>query len=150
MESIGKTTSITDSPGRPQVEESKPKTLASAQSTELMPSPSPSGSNSSHSIGSSARYPFRKLFLPEELRRYLIPTLEKLYSMVPEALPFRQPVDPKLLGCMVRNCLLSYSFLFFLYRMSFTVHPSAFLCLLTFMSAALYYRNFITLYVPQQ
>ena len=34
-----------------------------------------------------------------------MPTLETLYKMDPEGLPFRQPVDPKMLGCMVRNCL---------------------------------------------
>jgi hypothetical protein len=68
--------------------------------------PPSSNSNSSHSgLSTTARYPFKKHFLPEELRRYLIPTLEKLYKMDPEGLPFRQPVDPKMLGCMVSNCL---------------------------------------------
>jgi hypothetical protein len=66
--------------------------------------PSSSTSNSSHSaLSTTVRYPFKKHFLPEELRRYLMPTLEKLYKTDPEALPFRQPVDPKTLGCMVRN-----------------------------------------------
>lgn len=41
------------------------------------------------------------VFLPEELRQALMPTLEKLYKQEPESLPFRQPVDPKLLGCLV-------------------------------------------------
>ena len=45
------------------------------------------------------------VFLPEELRRALLPTLEKLYKCEPESLPFRQPVDPKLLGCLVSEAL---------------------------------------------
>ena len=66
--------------------------------------PLSASSNSSHSaLSSTVRYPFKKHFLPEELRRWLMPTLEKLYKMDPEGLPFRQPVDPKMLGCMVRN-----------------------------------------------
>ncbi|CDQ86744.1 unnamed protein product [Oncorhynchus mykiss] len=40
----------------------------------------------------------RKIFKPEELRQALIPTLESLYRQDPESLPFRQPVDPHLLG----------------------------------------------------
>jgi len=40
------------------------------------------------------------VFLPEELRLALMPTLEKLYKQEPDSLPFRQPVDPKLLGCL--------------------------------------------------
>ena len=44
------------------------------------------------------------VFLPEELRQALMPTLEKLYKQEPESLPFRQPVDPKLLGCLVSFC----------------------------------------------
>lgn len=43
------------------------------------------------------------VFLPEELRQSLMPTLEKLYRQEPESLPFRQPVDPKLLGCLVSS-----------------------------------------------
>uniref|UniRef100_A0A672YD34 histone acetyltransferase n=1 Tax=Sphaeramia orbicularis TaxID=375764 RepID=A0A672YD34_9TELE len=37
-------------------------------------------------------------FKPEELRQALMPTLESLYRQDPESLPFRQPVDPMLLG----------------------------------------------------
>uniref|UniRef100_A0A8C4V6W4 histone acetyltransferase n=1 Tax=Falco tinnunculus TaxID=100819 RepID=A0A8C4V6W4_FALTI len=37
-------------------------------------------------------------FKPEELRQALMPTLEALYRQDPESLPFRQPVDPQLLG----------------------------------------------------
>ncbi|XP_023685712.2 histone acetyltransferase p300-like isoform X2 [Paramormyrops kingsleyae] len=40
----------------------------------------------------------RKIFKPEELRQALMPTLEALYRQDPESLPFRQPVDPQLLG----------------------------------------------------
>uniref|UniRef100_A0A8B9EYY3 histone acetyltransferase n=1 Tax=Amazona collaria TaxID=241587 RepID=A0A8B9EYY3_9PSIT len=45
--------------------------------------------------------PVRKyfnFFKPEELRQALMPTLEALYRQDPESLPFRQPVDPQLLG----------------------------------------------------
>ncbi|XP_051550734.1 histone lysine acetyltransferase CREBBP-like isoform X3 [Myxocyprinus asiaticus] len=40
----------------------------------------------------------RRIFKPEELRQALMPTLESLYRQDPESLPFRQPVDPILLG----------------------------------------------------
>ncbi|XP_073721148.1 histone lysine acetyltransferase CREBBP-like isoform X2 [Misgurnus anguillicaudatus] len=40
----------------------------------------------------------KKIFKPEELRQALMPTLEALYRQDPESLPFRQPVDPNLLG----------------------------------------------------
>lgn len=38
------------------------------------------------------------VFKPDELRTALMPTLEKLFRQDPESLPFRQPVDPGLLG----------------------------------------------------
>uniref|UniRef100_A0A4X1W472 histone acetyltransferase n=1 Tax=Sus scrofa TaxID=9823 RepID=A0A4X1W472_PIG len=38
------------------------------------------------------------IFKPDELRQALMPTLEALYRQDPESLPFRQPVDPQLLG----------------------------------------------------
>lgn len=38
------------------------------------------------------------LFKSEELKRALLPTLEKLYRQDPESIPFRQPVDPNALG----------------------------------------------------
>lgn len=41
------------------------------------------------------------VFKPEELRQALMPTLESLYRQDPESLPFRQPVDPILLGIPV-------------------------------------------------
>lgn len=50
------------------------------------------------------------VFKPEELRQALMPTLEALYRQDPESLPFRQPVDPLLLGIPVSifNCKHSY------------------------------------------
>ncbi|KAL1005748.1 hypothetical protein UPYG_G00063490 [Umbra pygmaea] len=47
---------------------------------------------------SSPSHSRRKIFKPEELRQALMPTLESLYRQDPESLPFRQPVDPLLLG----------------------------------------------------
>ncbi|KTF73051.1 hypothetical protein cypCar_00022506 [Cyprinus carpio] len=44
----------------------------------------------------------KKVFKPDELRQALMPTLEALYRQDPESLPFRQPVDPQLLGIPVR------------------------------------------------
>uniref|UniRef100_A0A674MBF3 histone acetyltransferase n=1 Tax=Takifugu rubripes TaxID=31033 RepID=A0A674MBF3_TAKRU len=44
------------------------------------------------------RLPYFSVFKPEELRQALMPTLESLYRQDPESLPFRQPVDPLLLG----------------------------------------------------
>ncbi|CAH2244092.1 jg5105, partial [Pararge aegeria aegeria] len=38
------------------------------------------------------------VFKPEELRQALLPTLEKLFRLDPESLPFRQPVDATALG----------------------------------------------------
>lgn len=38
------------------------------------------------------------VFKPEELRQALMPTLEKLFRLDPESLPFRQPVDAAALG----------------------------------------------------
>lgn len=45
------------------------------------------------------------VFKPEELRQALMPTLESLYRQDPESLPFRQPVDPMLLGIPVCHAL---------------------------------------------
>lgn len=41
------------------------------------------------------------VFKPDELRQSLMPVLEKLYKQDPESMPFRQPVDPVLLGIPV-------------------------------------------------
>uniref|UniRef100_H3CNJ7 histone acetyltransferase n=1 Tax=Tetraodon nigroviridis TaxID=99883 RepID=H3CNJ7_TETNG len=55
-----------------------------------------SGANSTSAA--SATQNRKKVFKPEELRQALMPTLEALYRQDPESLPFRQPVDPMLLG----------------------------------------------------
>lgn len=51
------------------------------------------------------------VFKPEELRQALMPTLEALYRQDPESLPFRQPVDPMLLGIPVS--IFNYTFISF-------------------------------------
>lgn len=51
------------------------------------------------------------VFKPEELRQALMPTLEALYRQDPESLPFRQPVDPMLLGIPVS--LYNYTDVYF-------------------------------------
>ncbi|XP_028935153.1 histone acetyltransferase p300 isoform X2 [Ornithorhynchus anatinus] len=56
--------------------------------------PSTPATQSSPAPGQSKK----KIFKPEELRQALMPTLEALYRQDPESLPFRQPVDPQLLG----------------------------------------------------
>lgn len=50
---------------------------------------------------------FSAVFKPEELRQALMPTLEALYRQDPESLPFRQPVDPQLLGIPVSVSFLA-------------------------------------------
>ncbi|XP_073218873.1 CREB-binding protein isoform X1 [Lepidochelys kempii] len=57
-----------------------------------------SGTNGTTSQSTSPSQPRKKIFKPEELRQALMPTLEALYRQDPESLPFRQPVDPQLLG----------------------------------------------------
>lgn len=52
--------------------------------------------------GAFSSFPY-PVFKPEELRQALMPTLESLYRQDPESLPFRQPVDPMLLGIPVRS-----------------------------------------------
>ncbi|XP_049627485.1 histone acetyltransferase p300 isoform X2 [Suncus etruscus] len=76
-------------------------TETEVRSTELKPEtkeeedpPSTSATQSSPAPGQSKK----KIFKPEELRQALMPTLEALYRQDPESLPFRQPVDPQLLG----------------------------------------------------
>ncbi|XP_078274123.1 CREB-binding protein-like isoform X7 [Rhinoraja longicauda] len=56
------------------------------------------GANASSQSSASPPQSRRKFFKPEELRQALMPTLEALYRQDPESLPFRQPVDPSLLG----------------------------------------------------
>ncbi|KAM4535424.1 histone acetyltransferase p300 isoform 2-T2 [Fundulus diaphanus] len=60
-----------------------------------------SGSSATNSSSASSQSK-KKIFKPEELRQALMPTLEALYRQDPESLPFRQPVDPPLLGIPVR------------------------------------------------
>ncbi|XP_014839101.1 PREDICTED: CREB-binding protein-like isoform X1 [Poecilia mexicana] len=55
------------------------------------------GASNSTSAASTAQNR-KKIFKPEELRQALMPTLEALYRQDPESLPFRQPVDPMVLG----------------------------------------------------
>ena len=51
---------------------------------------------------------------PNELRQALMPTLEKLYRLDPESLPFRQAVDPILLQIPVSaTCLEQISVMHF-------------------------------------
>uniref|UniRef100_A0A8C0PBA2 histone acetyltransferase n=1 Tax=Canis lupus familiaris TaxID=9615 RepID=A0A8C0PBA2_CANLF len=65
-----------------------------AETKEEEDQPSTSTTQSSPAPGQSKK----KIFKPEELRQALMPTLEALYRQDPESLPFRQPVDPQLLG----------------------------------------------------
>ncbi|XP_033976318.1 CREB-binding protein isoform X2 [Trematomus bernacchii] len=77
-------------PERMEVEEKKPEMKTEPKEEEE------GGANGSTS--SSPTQSRRKIFKPEELRQALMPTLESLYRQDPESLPFRQPVDPMLLG----------------------------------------------------
>uniref|UniRef100_A0A3B5M7E2 histone acetyltransferase n=1 Tax=Xiphophorus couchianus TaxID=32473 RepID=A0A3B5M7E2_9TELE len=79
--------------GKPEpmeVEEKKPEIKTEPKEEEE------NGTNGTTS--SSPSQSRRKIFKPEELRQALMPTLESLYRQDPESLPFRQPVDPMLLG----------------------------------------------------
>uniref|UniRef100_A0A1A7W816 histone acetyltransferase n=1 Tax=Iconisemion striatum TaxID=60296 RepID=A0A1A7W816_9TELE len=73
-----------------EVEEKKPEIKTEPKEEEE------GGTNTSTSASPSQSR--RKIFKPEELRQALMPTLESLYRQDPESLPFRQPVDPMLLG----------------------------------------------------
>ncbi|KAM4631752.1 CREB-binding protein [Discoglossus pictus] len=75
-----------------EVEEKKPE-----QKVEVKEEEDNSGNNSANQSTSPSQ-PRKKIFKPEELRQALMPTLEALYRQDPESLPFRQPVDPHLLG----------------------------------------------------
>uniref|UniRef100_A0A7M4FQH2 histone acetyltransferase n=1 Tax=Crocodylus porosus TaxID=8502 RepID=A0A7M4FQH2_CROPO len=86
----------------PVVEECKPDPMEQEEKKAEVKSemkdeeerPSTPATQSSPAAGQSKR----KIFKPEELRQALMPTLEALYRQDPESLPFRQPVDPQLLG----------------------------------------------------
>uniref|UniRef100_A0A670Y0H4 histone acetyltransferase n=1 Tax=Pseudonaja textilis TaxID=8673 RepID=A0A670Y0H4_PSETE len=84
-----------------QQEEKKPEMKQEVKEEEERPSTP--GTQSSPASGQSKR----KIFKPEELRQALMPTLEALYRQDPESLPFRQPVDPQLLG-IPHNLLMSW------------------------------------------
>ncbi|TRY97269.1 hypothetical protein DNTS_020570 [Danionella cerebrum] len=74
-----------------ETEEKKPEMKAEPKEEEV------SGANGTTPSSQSAQSR-KKIFKPEELRQALMPTLEALYRQDPESLPFRQPVDPNLLG----------------------------------------------------
>ncbi|KAM4697951.1 CREB-binding protein isoform 3-T3 [Rhinophrynus dorsalis] len=75
-----------------EVEEKKPEVKVEPKEEE------DNTGNSTTSQSTSPSQPRKKIFKPEELRQALMPTLEALYRQDPESLPFRQPVDPQLLG----------------------------------------------------
>ncbi|EHB03127.1 CREB-binding protein [Heterocephalus glaber] len=75
-----------------EVDEKKPEIKVEAKEEEE------SSANGTASQSTSPSQPRKKIFKPEELRQALMPTLEALYRQDPESLPFRQPVDPQLLG----------------------------------------------------
>uniref|UniRef100_A0A671RRL1 histone acetyltransferase n=1 Tax=Sinocyclocheilus anshuiensis TaxID=1608454 RepID=A0A671RRL1_9TELE len=74
-----------------ETEEKKPEIKTEPKEEEV------STTNSTAPSSQSAQSR-KKIFKPEELRQALMPTLEALYRQDPESLPFRQPVDPTLLG----------------------------------------------------
>ncbi|XP_067353867.1 CREB-binding protein isoform X2 [Channa argus] len=80
---------LQEKPEPMEVEEKKPEIKTEPPEEEE------GGTNTTSSSPSQSR---RKIFKPEELRQALMPTLESLYRQDPESLPFRQPVDPMLLG----------------------------------------------------
>uniref|UniRef100_A0AAY4BVY9 histone acetyltransferase n=1 Tax=Denticeps clupeoides TaxID=299321 RepID=A0AAY4BVY9_9TELE len=82
-----------DTSSAPSYEDKKPEIKTEAKEEE------DGGSASTGTPGSAAAAQSKKkIFKPEELRQALMPTLEALYRQDPESLPFRQPVDPQLLG----------------------------------------------------
>ncbi|MCJ8739495.1 hypothetical protein PDJAM_G00047830 [Pangasius djambal] len=74
-----------------ETEEKKPEVKIEAKQEE-------NGDATSTTSSIQSSQTFKKIFKPEELRQALMPTLESLYRQDPESLPFRQPVDPMLLG----------------------------------------------------
>ncbi|XP_063054379.1 histone lysine acetyltransferase CREBBP [Engraulis encrasicolus] len=82
-----------------EVEEKKPVVKAEIKAEPKEEAGEEAGANGTvTSSSSSPTQSRRKIFKPEELRQALMPTLESLYRQDPESLPFRQPVDPMLLG----------------------------------------------------
>uniref|UniRef100_A0A4W5K6K0 histone acetyltransferase n=1 Tax=Hucho hucho TaxID=62062 RepID=A0A4W5K6K0_9TELE len=86
--------SVKEEPEEKQVpmetEEKKPEMKTEPKEEE--------GGGANGTVSSSPSQSRRKIFKPEELRQALMPTLESLYRQDPESLPFRQPVDPMVLG----------------------------------------------------
>uniref|UniRef100_G1NHW7 histone acetyltransferase n=1 Tax=Meleagris gallopavo TaxID=9103 RepID=G1NHW7_MELGA len=76
------------------MEQEEKKTEVKTEMPEGEERPTTPATQSSPAAGQSKK----KIFKPEELRQALMPTLEALYRQDPESLPFRQPVDPQLLG----------------------------------------------------
>ncbi|XP_026075825.1 uncharacterized protein LOC113054458 [Carassius auratus] len=91
-----------------ETEEKKPEIKTEPKEEEL------SSTNSTTPSSQSAQSR-RKIFKPEELRQALMPTLEALYRQDPESLPFRQPVDPTLLGIPVNPIHLFTGLIFYGY-----------------------------------
>uniref|UniRef100_A0A8C3V2U3 histone acetyltransferase n=1 Tax=Catharus ustulatus TaxID=91951 RepID=A0A8C3V2U3_CATUS len=91
---------VTPQPQTPAQPQSVPTPQPAQQqptSVQAQPPGTPVSTNQSPlpCVVTSHECPF---FKPEELRQALMPTLEALYRQDPESLPFRQPVDPQLLG----------------------------------------------------
>uniref|UniRef100_A0A8C7Z5H9 histone acetyltransferase n=1 Tax=Oryzias sinensis TaxID=183150 RepID=A0A8C7Z5H9_9TELE len=74
----------------------EPMEAEPAIKTEVKTEPKEEEEGGANSTSTSQNH--KKIFKPEELRQALMPTLEALYRQDPESLPFRQPVDPMLLG----------------------------------------------------
>ncbi|TNM96671.1 hypothetical protein fugu_014827 [Takifugu bimaculatus] len=89
MDATSSSVSVTDEEKKPDIKKEPKEEEEGVRSTGL---------NSSTPSCQSKK----KVFKPEELRQALMPTLEALYRQDPESLPFRQPVDPQLLGIPVR------------------------------------------------
>ncbi|KAJ1174143.1 hypothetical protein NDU88_005966 [Pleurodeles waltl] len=77
-----------------EMDDKKPEVKAEVKEEEGDDPSTPATQSSPAPSGQSKR----KIFKPEELRQALMPTLEALYRQDPESLPFRQPVDPQVLG----------------------------------------------------
>ncbi|CAC5403339.1 EP300 [Mytilus coruscus] len=80
--------------------ETKPSPMETASMSPSIPVSTPS-STPNNTVAVSSKPRCKKIFKPDELRQSLMPVLEKLYKQDPESMPFRQPVDPVLLGIPV-------------------------------------------------
>lgn len=59
------------------------------------------------SLSVSDEPPGKKVWKASELKHALLPTLDKIYSLDPESVPFTQPVDPVALCIPVCCCVIS-------------------------------------------